>query len=291
MIDPNPIAVQPTPALLEFDCCNMDFFEKGSFDSSKDGDRGSSLRRRHSLDSSSPHHANNYKRFKQSHSLPHEYGHLHAPLNSFGSNTSDLTPIPVVGMGVKTDEVVPIKPNPSPMSLDHSRKIGVVNNNTFQTPPRVFLNPASSNNAGTRRYFKSALPYSDWKKTKILLPRQLFPDDDKKGRRLIVIRGPEKRFTETRLDDDGAKKQIMADAKKPTVNGHFGFLKCIHPALEGCTFLLPGLKMRLCPNQPLNIPGMNIRVSTFGSFKLGHDCLPDDVSTLILMNGHLHLLQ
>lgn len=274
----------PNPAA--FDYSNMDFFEKGSFDSSKEGDRGSPLRRRHSLDLfSSPHHdANNYKRFKQSHSLPHEYvGHLHAPLSSFGSNTSDLTPIPVVGLNItKNDEMaVPMKPNSSPMPLVLSPEIGVVNN-IFQTPHRVFLNQAPSNNAGMRRHFNSALSYSNWKRTKLQLPPQLVPDD-KEGRRLVVISGPEKRCTDTRLDDDGAKEQrysvhMTNNVKVPTVNGHFAFLKCIHPALEGCTFLLPGLKMRMCPNQPFKIPGVNIRVSTFGSFKLGHERLPDYVS-------------
>lgn len=254
----------------------MDFFaEQASFDSnSKDEDRGTPSRRRHSLDLSSPHHGagNNYKRYKQSHSLPHEYN---APLPSFGSNTSDLTPIPV-GTG-KTPKTVPLKPNSSPMPMD---------TNIFQTPPRMYLNPKATTMNGispqNAKRSMNGISFADVKRKKLTLPPQLVPDD-KEGRRLVVICGSSKKCTDTRVDERNTKKldQPMTKelkVKMPTSNGHFTFLKSIYPALEGCTFLLPGLKIRIEQRKPFNVPGMEIHVSSFGSFKLGHERLPDGVS-------------
>jgi hypothetical protein len=281
-VDTNPLAVQPTAALLELDYCNMDFFgEKLSFDSSRDGDRGTPLRRRHSLDLSSPNDGNlNYKRFKQSHSLPHEYGHLNAPLASFGSNASDLTPIPIgVGTPKVQNDAIPMKLNSSPMPLALPPKIGV--SQIFQSPQRLFLDPKPS---GTKRHFNNTISYSDVKRTKLTLPPQLVPDD-KEGRRLVVINGTSKQCKDTKIDGTYVKSVIKPDnavmlSKKPTTNAHFIFLKNLYPALEGCTFLLPGFKLRISEKKPFNIPGMHIQVSSFGSFKLGHD-IPEEVSALV----------
>lgn len=124
---------------------------------------------------------------------------------------------------------------------------------------------------------------------KLKLPPQLVPDD-KDGRRLVVIHGSSKQCVDTKVDGSNAlitrRRQTSAKARneenynpgESTMNDHFAFLKSIYPALEGCTFLLPGLKMQMTHSKPINFPGIKIQVSSFGSFKLGHD-LPNEVST------------
>lgn len=249
----------------------MDFLESFST-SSKDGE-GTPLRRGHSLDLSSPP-THDYKRYKQSHSLPnYEDGHLNnAPLPSFGSNTSDLTPIPV---GVKADVTPPVQTNSSPMMMGHPPRIGA-----FHTPPRMVLNPKAT---VTKRGL-TGLTYSDVKRKKLTLPPQLIPDD-KEGRRMVVIRGSTRQYCEDGVVFNKAEQPVamakQLDVRTPTVNRHFTFLKSIYPALEGLTFLLPGLKNRIDPRRRFNVPGMEIRVSSFGSFKLGHEHFPDEVSRFI----------
>ena len=286
--------VQPTPALLEFDYHDI-FDEKYSFDSSKDGEQSTPLRRRHSTDLVNDANNLNYKRFKQSQSLPHDYGHLNAAHSaSFGSNSSGLTPIPV-GLTPKPaqKETVPLMPNSSPhMPLAHPPKIGTTNI-IFKAPPRVFLNPKVSNGRCVlpkRHLINSAITYSDIKRSemKLKLPPQLV-SDDKDGRRLVVIDGSSKKCVDTKVD--GGKVAIMRrretsvkaaneennNPRESTMNDHFAFLKSIFPALEGCTFLLPGLKARMTRSKPFSFPDIKIQVSSVGSFNLGHD-LPNEVS-------------
>ena len=284
----NPLENQPTQGLLELDYSNLDFLgDKGSFDSSKDCDQGTPCRRRHSLDLSSPNDYN-YKLFKQSHSLPHEQIYLNnAPIASFGSNSSGLTPIPVGG-GVNPraqNDAVPIKPNSSPMPLIAPPQIGV--SMTFKPHSKVFLNPKASKNGvnaggntGAKRHLCFAKSYPDIKRPKLTMPPQLVPDD-KEGRNLVVIRGSSKQCTDVRSDVNEAaatKKRETLVVTPHTKTSHFGFLKSMYTALDGLTFLLPGLKMRVSPNKPFSYPDLNIRVSSHGSFKLGHDRFPDNVS-------------
>ena len=287
--DANPLAVQPTQALLELDYSNLDFLgERSSFDSSKDCEQEAPWRRRHSLDLSSPNENNNYKRFKQSQSLPHEQCYLNtAPITSFGSNSSGLTPIPI-GLGVNPraqNDAMPMKLNSSPIPLIAPPQMGV--SKLFQPHSKVFINPKTyedggitGEHTGGKRHLCFAESYSDMKRHKLNLPPQLVPDD-KEGRSLVVINGSSKQYTDAKPDAneaDVSKTRESSVATTDSTNSHFDFLKNMYTALEGFTFLLPGLKKRASPNEPFNFPDLNIRVSSCGSFKLGHDRIPDNVS-------------
>jgi hypothetical protein len=294
---------------VDFDCSNIEhyFGEKGSFDSSKceEGEQGTPLRRRHSLEITSPHDGNlSYKRLKHSLSLPHESGHdyaqLTAPSTSFGSNTSDLTPI---GIGLTPrihNQILPHKPNSSPVSIVLPPKLGVTN--IFQSPPTSsannFLQPRANNSNFLSRDTNSrdiqhvtGTPSNDnAKRQKIILPPRLVPEDND-GRRLLTIFGSSKQCTDTRYANlDTASQNLTKQRnlviltnpnliKDRALTGYeqFYFLVAIYPALQGFTFLLPGLKKQMSGKNPCSIPGLKIQVSSLGSFKLGRDKLEDEV--------------
>lgn len=312
-VNMNPFAIRPPTALLEFDYSNMETFygAKGSFDSNKGEDSNGAHRRRHSLDLTSPHDTNpGLKQFKQSQSLPydvgHGYNHLASPLALFGSNNSDLTPIRVGTTPQVPNEPLPHKPGSSPVPIAPPPKLGVTKiifRPSHASTTRIFLHPKANKidvvpcdfNSRDKRQSSSTMAGFNVKRPKLTLPPQLVPDD-KEGRRRVVINGPSKQCTDTRLDKSAAASESQAANKGNVVistnpnlkssteligNAHFHFLKSIHPALDGCTFLLPCLKKRMAPKNPCNIPGLKINVSTCGSFKLRYDHLTHEVSLLL----------
>lgn len=295
---------------MDFDCSNIEHFlgEKGSFDSSRceDGEQGTPLRRRHSLDITSPHDGNFcHKRLKHSLSLPYESGHdyaqLTAPWTSIGSNTSDLTPIAIRLTPRMHNQILPHKPNSSPVSIILPPTVGVTN--IFQNPQtssaNVFLQPrANSSNFLSRdtnsrdiQQVTSTPSVDDANRQKIILPPRLVPEDTD-GRRLQIIFGSSKQCTATSLDNLDAASQNLTKQrnlviltnpnliKDRALTGYeqLYFLVAIYPALQGFTFLLPGLKKSMSEKNPCSIPGLKIRVSSLGSFKLGRDKVEDEVS-------------
>ncbi|KAL7485528.1 hypothetical protein ACHAW6_011120 [Cyclotella cf. meneghiniana] len=295
------LTIQHPPDVVDFDCSNIEHFlgEKGSFDSSRceDGEQGTPLRRRHSLDITSPHDGNFcHKRLKHSLSLPYESGHdyaqLTAPWTSIGSNTSDLTPIAIRLTPRMHNQILSHKPNSSPVSIILPPTVGVTN--IFQNPPtssaNVFLQPrANSSNFLSRdtnsrdiQQVTSTPSVDDANRQKIILPPRLVPEDTD-GRRLQIIFGSSKQCTATSLDNLDAASQNLTKQrnlviltnpnliKDRALTGYeqLYFLVAIYPALQGFTFLLPGLKKSMSEKNPCSIPGLKIRVSSLGSFKLG----------------------
>ena len=100
------------------------------------------------------------------------------------------------------------------------------------------------------------------------LPPHLVPST-MTGNRLVILQGSSKQQTHYEIEN----------CVLHSTHVFYQFLRGIYPALEGCTYLLPGLQQRI-PNDQCSSrceeadDGIelrsNIHVSSFGSFPLGH---------------------
>ena len=111
------------------------------------------------------------------------------------------------------------------------------------------------------------------------LPPLLIPHDQYRGNRLAIVRGSLGQTLHYEMEDNGASSSSAVKTY-----AFYKFLREIHPALEGCIYLLPGLQRQLQQrqrsggrhNQSMDedddgtTPGCTINVSEFGRFKLGH---------------------
>ena len=96
------------------------------------------------------------------------------------------------------------------------------------------------------------------------MPQLLVPDD-RTGNRLTILR------------DSSIVNYKLDDCVQSKTYEFYKFLREIYPALEGCTYLLPGLvkpsRRMLSEDEEDAVQAMvgpTINVSTFGTYRLGH---------------------
>lgn len=92
------------------------------------------------------------------------------------------------------------------------------------------------------------------------------------GHRRMIIRGSLKQCVGTKVQDSANEDSTLMVSK---VYSALAFLSDISPALDGCTFLLPGLRRKMFhlqqqQSRPIQPSECEINVSSIGSFRLGH---------------------